>query len=59
MRFVEEEGEDASMEAVSDQDFATSKHGNRALEHVLVVKLPLINNLGIENVNEQNLIFMY
>ena len=57
MRFVEKEGEDAGMEAVSDQDFSTSKHGDRALEHVLVVKLPFINHLGIENVNEENLMF--
>ena len=57
MRFVEEEGEDAGVEAVSDQDFASSKQGYRALEHVLVAKLPFINHLWVENVNEESLMF--
>ena len=55
MRLVHQEGKDAGVETVCDEDLATSKHGYRALEHVLVVKLAFIEHLCIKTISYREL----
>ena len=55
MRLVHQEGKDAGVETVCDEDLATSKHGYRALEHVLVVKLAFIQHLHNKEISYRNL----
>ena len=46
MGLEQQEGEDAGVEAVGDQNLASGQHGNAASEHGIVVELSLMFYLG-------------